>query len=207
MFYTYCPVVVAGNQGIAKGSNMERIATFETPIQAHIARNKLEAAGIVATISNEMLVGNAWHFGSAVGGVQLHVGAENVEAALKILSEQHPSDNHDASLAAADGDDTQEFTEEDFKKDWDEEEEDDSETTLETEADRLAKRASKSGLLGLILPFLQIYTFWLLLLFCFEPTKATARSRWRIVFAWVACLLVCLLFWQLLIIPSLVIRK
>jgi len=186
---------------------MEKIATFDTPIQAHIARNRLQAAGIAAAISNEMLVGNAWHFGSAVGGVQLHVAAENVEAALKILSEQHTADNDGVSESVVDDDATQEFTEEDFEKDRDEEEEDNSETTSETEADRLAKRASKSGLLGLILPFLQFYTFWLLLLFCFEPTRATARSRWLIVFAWVACLLVCLLLYQFVILPSLLLRK
>jgi hypothetical protein len=173
-------------------SKYVKIAAFETPVEAHIARNALEAMGISATISNESLAGNAWLYGGAIGGVHLHVAAENAEAALKALSE------HDSSDERTTGEDTDEgITEEPFDGDW---EEDDSETTVQTEADRLAQRASRSGLLGLILPILQLYTLWLLLLFCFEPSFATTKSRWLVAFAWIACLLG-LFFLTVLIFP------
>jgi len=162
-------------------SKYVKIAAFETPVEAHIARNTLEAMGIAATISNESLAGNAWLYGGAIGGVHLHVAAENAEEALKVLSEHDSSDERSSTEDTDEG-----MTQESFDDDWDEEA---SETTLQTEADRLAQRASRSGLLGLILPILQLYTLWLLLLFCFEPTYATTKSRWIVAFAWIACLL------------------
>ena len=177
---------------IAMVSKFVKIAAFETPVEAHIARNALEAMGITATISNESLAGNAWLYGGAIGGVHLHVAAEDAEAALKFLSE------HDSSGDRSSSEDTdEEITEEPIEDDWEEE---DSETIFQTEADRLAQRASRSGLLGLILPILQLYTLWLLLLFCFEPSYATTKSRWLVAFAWVACLLG-LFFLTVLIFP------
>ena len=206
MFYTRGEINEDKIEGIAMVSKMERIASFDTPIQAHIARNALEAAGIAATLSNESLAGNAWHLGGAIGGVQLHVAAENVEAALQILSERHSADdNPETSECAADDQATQEVREEGIENGWDEEE-GDSEITFETEADRLAKRAIKSGIFGLILPILQLYTLWLLLLFCFEPTQATARSRWQVVSAWGFCL-ISIAFMLSLFYPALLLRK
>lgn len=183
------------------------IATFDSPMQAHIARNRLEAAGIVAVISNESIAGNAWHLTVAVGGVQLHVRADDVEAALQVLDEQVSIELGNTN--AIDSEHTEngatEFEQEYFEYDEEEDEEDQDEVASttssdlsETEADRLARRAFRAALLGVLFLPLQLYSYWLLLLFIFEPTIASKSSRWQVAGAWLTNLLVITFLLQLL---------
>lgn len=181
------------------------IATFDSPMQAHIARNKLEAAGIVAAISNESMTGTAWHLTSAVGGVQLHVRAEDAETALEILNEQEAIELglSDHQNLDQDAPDDAEFDQEDFEND---DEEDDSNLTSdndlsETEADRLAQRAFRAALLGVIFPPIQLYSLWLLLMFVFEPTIASKKSRWQVAGAWFTNLTVLTILLQIVTPP------
>ena len=55
------------------------VATFSAPMSAHIARNQLEAAGILAFLADEATVGTAWHLGTAVGGIKLQVVDSDAE--------------------------------------------------------------------------------------------------------------------------------
>lgn len=161
---------------------MVTIATFESAVQAHIARNKLEAAGIVAAISNEAIATTSWQLTSAFGGIQLHVRADDAEEALKILEEKESIEfgSSDQEL----DEEPDEFTKEDFEAEPEDETDDDSADWSETEADRLAQRGFKAAFIGLLFPPLQLYAMWLLILFVFEPTPASTSSRWQVALAW-----------------------
>ena len=179
------------------------IATFDSPLPAHIARNSLVAAGIVAMISNESIAGNAWHLTGAVGGVQLHVRADDVEAALKILDEQESIEFGltDTPNAEYTDDGDSEFDQEYFEDDNDEDAAKGSSDLSETEADRLARRAFRAALLGVLFPPLQLYSYWLLLLYMFEPSVASKSSRWQVAGAWFTNLTVIAFLIQILTPP------
>lgn len=179
------------------------IATFDSPMQAHIARNSLVAAGIVAMISNESIAGNAWHLTGAVGGVQLHVRADDVEAALKILDEQESIELGltDTPNAEYTDDGDSEFDQEYFEDDNDGDAAKGSSDLSETEADRLARRAFRAALLGVLFPPLQLYSYWLLLLYMFEPSVASKSSRWQVAGAWFTNLTVIAFLIQILTPP------
>lgn len=58
------------------------IATFNTPAEASIVRNQLEAAGIRCFLADEATMNMAWHLGVAVGGVKLQVAKQDAARAL-----------------------------------------------------------------------------------------------------------------------------
>jgi hypothetical protein len=62
------------------------IATFANPVAANLARNRLEAAGIRCSLSDEETVGMVWHLGNALGRVKLQVRAADAEEARAFLS-------------------------------------------------------------------------------------------------------------------------
>jgi hypothetical protein len=71
-------------------------ATYLTPLEGEILRAQLGFAGIPANLSNVELVTWFWHLSNAVGGVALHVAADDAAAAEEVLS----SGEDDASAAA-----------------------------------------------------------------------------------------------------------
>jgi hypothetical protein len=154
-------------------------------------------------ISNESIAGNAWHLTGAVGGVQLHVRADDVEAALKILDEQESIEFGltDTPNAEYTDDGDSEFDQEYFEDDNDEDAAKGSSDLSETEADRLARRAFRAALLGVLFPPLQLYSYWLLLLYMFEPSVASKSSRWQVAGAWFTNLTVIAFLIQILTPP------
>src|SRR5262245_60532836 len=109
------------------------IAAFWSPVEADLARNRLEAAGIQAFLANAVTVGMYWHLSNAVGGVRLQVREGDAEEALAVLAEQP---------AAAEAEE--------------------SEPVL-TSREQNADRAFRGAVLGLLFLPLQLYVFWLLL--------------------------------------------
>ena len=63
--------------------NLEVVAKYGTPEEAHLLRNRLEAAGIQAFLEGEAMGAWGWHMANAVGGVKLLVPEEKAEAARK----------------------------------------------------------------------------------------------------------------------------
>lgn len=61
------------------------VATFSQPVEAHLARTKLESEGIVCMVSDEYLVRVNWLLSNAVGGVKLLVPPWDAERARAIL--------------------------------------------------------------------------------------------------------------------------
>lgn len=67
------------------------VATFPTPVEAHLARASLEAAGIPAAVENEHLAGIQWLYASAIGGVRVTVAASEAEEAAAVLRAVGPA--------------------------------------------------------------------------------------------------------------------
>lgn len=65
------------------------IARFSLPLEAHIAKSKLEANAIPAYVANEHTINMNWLYSDAMGGVQLQVEHEDAAQALVILEEDH----------------------------------------------------------------------------------------------------------------------
>src|SRR5262249_26058835 len=67
------------------GEKLITVATFDTPIKAELAKNRLEEEGIPAFLGDEQTVGIRWHLGTALGGVKLQVSDEFADRAVAIL--------------------------------------------------------------------------------------------------------------------------
>jgi Putative prokaryotic signal transducing protein len=61
------------------------IAAFSQPIEAHLARTKLESEGIACMVGDEYLVRVDWFLSNAIGGVKVMVPAWEAERARDIL--------------------------------------------------------------------------------------------------------------------------
>ena len=61
------------------------VASFATPIEAHILRTRLEAEGIPCLIANEHVVNANPLWSNALGGVQVQVRREDAELAAEIM--------------------------------------------------------------------------------------------------------------------------
>lgn len=66
-------------------NELTTVASFDTSMEAHVAKGALEAAGITCHLANERTV-DAGPLGStALGGVQLQVSARDAEKAKELL--------------------------------------------------------------------------------------------------------------------------
>lgn len=61
------------------------LTTFSSPVEAQMAKNLLEAHGIVAYLADEETVGMYWLLGNAIGGVKLQVADSDLERAADTL--------------------------------------------------------------------------------------------------------------------------
>jgi hypothetical protein len=141
--------------------SMVTIATFGTPVEAQLARNLLEEAGIESVLADAETVGMLWHVGSALGGVKLQVAEADEARARAVLARRarfpEPPARDDygldegprkAVVRARPYDPTE-----------------DEEDVPETPADATARRALRSAVIGLLLcpPLLHFYSVGLLL--------------------------------------------
>ena len=82
--------------------NLKVVAQYGTPEEAHLLRNRLEAAGIRVFLENETTAAWAWHFANALGGVKLLVAEEDLPAAREILARD---DQQQAALSPIEAED------------------------------------------------------------------------------------------------------
>lgn len=61
------------------------IANFPYPIDANLAKSRLEAEGIDCVLTNEHIAGMNWYWPLAIGGVGLQVSESDAERAVEIL--------------------------------------------------------------------------------------------------------------------------
>ncbi len=72
------------------------IANFAYPIEANLAKTRLESEGIDCVLTNEHFAGLNWVWPLAVGGVGLQVRESDAERAAEILEgEPHEEDDVD----------------------------------------------------------------------------------------------------------------
>lgn len=81
---------------------MAIVGRFREPSLAHLAKGKLESEGIPAFVRDEYLVGVAWDYSLAVGGVKLEVAEEDAERAVEILKQDHSNEIPEAQEGLVD---------------------------------------------------------------------------------------------------------
>ena len=151
------------------------VATFRSPVEANLARNRLEAAGIEAFLADEETVGMVWHLTNALGGIKLQVGDRDVEEALAILAESEALElpaagQADEALPPTSGE----------KQPWElgRVEVDEPEVAL-TSREQNADLLPTGTVLGLLLLPLQLYAFWLLLKVFVSDERLSPDKRRR----------------------------
>lgn len=73
------------------------IEVFTNPVEAHLAKGRLEAEGIPAWIAHEHHIWANWSLSQALGGVKVQVQAEQ-EAQGRTILQQHLAGEYEASL-------------------------------------------------------------------------------------------------------------
>lgn len=63
------------------------LKTFESPIEAHVLRSKLESEQIDAFVFDEHSVGMNQFLSNAIGGVKVKIKKEDTDRAMKVLDE------------------------------------------------------------------------------------------------------------------------
>lgn len=154
------------------------VATFATPEQAHIACNALREIGLPARLDDDVVVGFAWHLGTALGGVKVKVPEEHAAAAREFLGDD------DDNEVALDGDDPPLDEELTSVDDSAQEEEDEHPSPT---AAQLTDRAFRAAVIGLLVcqGFLQAYSLWNLLKAAARENPDDDSSHWK----WYAALL------------------
>jgi hypothetical protein len=75
------------NEPGTEADRLVTIAAFSEPIEAHLARSRLECEGVACSLADEHIVGVYWLSTSAVGGVKLQVRERDREHGLRVLEE------------------------------------------------------------------------------------------------------------------------
>lgn len=75
------------------------VAAFTNPLDAHIAKGRLEAEDIQAFIVNELQIWNQWHLSDALGGVRIQVFAED-EMRARAIIESHIRGRYESEIEA-----------------------------------------------------------------------------------------------------------
>ena len=66
--------------------NLVELATFMYPHEAHLAMGKLDAHGIESSLQDELTIQINNFYSNAIGGVKLHVLAEDLDRAKEVLA-------------------------------------------------------------------------------------------------------------------------
>ena len=66
--------------------NLVQLATFMYPHEAHLAMGKLDAHGIESSLQDELTIQINNFYSNAIGGVKLHVLAEDLDRAKEVLA-------------------------------------------------------------------------------------------------------------------------
>ncbi len=67
------------------------VATYNSPIEAHIFAGRLEAEGIPCVLEDEHIIAANWLYSNAVGGVKLRVRRDDAESAAALLRQMEPA--------------------------------------------------------------------------------------------------------------------
>ncbi len=141
--------------------------TFNDPVQAELARTRLEEAGIPTCLNGEATTGAFMGLGGSFATVKLEVREEDLERARELLAKPPPHTRPDPSDAASVEAEAEEV-----------EPEPDPDST-----EALAVRAWRATLIGLLPPlwvFLHIYSLWLLVKLSSRPDEVSPAGMRRV---------------------------
>jgi hypothetical protein len=153
------------------------VATFDDTVRAALAKNHLEAAGIVAVLNDELTVATGWALSTAVGGIKLQVAPLHVERAEYLLAElAEARDEEGAEVEFATSAETaQELAEERA-----------AQREEQNPSNQLADRAWRAAVIGFLFWPLHFYVWWLLLALAASPEQLSRSRRWKV---WAAAVL------------------
>jgi hypothetical protein len=177
------------------------IATFGNAVEANLAKNRLETAGIRAFLADADTVDMAWQLTGAVGGIKLQIPADDEEVALSLLEKPLEAVSRRATgsprrkkrkvikltAITAAGPNMPSQPADELDEDEDEGdaygEDDDEEDEEMSEIDQAAERAWKSALLGILFFPIEFYALALLLHIFFGRNKPSPGLRWKVAVA------------------------
>jgi hypothetical protein len=141
---------MASMGGVAM-SELATVRVYWTPIEANLAKSRLESEGIRAVLANEEIAAMNWSMANAIGGIKLQVLPQDLDRAQSLLAEV---ELHQTADVDEDG--------------WRQESEDldetgdgdDNDEPALNEREELAKRALKGALFGIIFFPLQFWVTW-----------------------------------------------
>jgi hypothetical protein len=159
------------------------VARFTDPVEASLAKNFLEGAGLPAVLTDAETVAVAWPLSNALGGIKLQVAEPDAPIARTVLRERLYGSADDrtetvreaAEAASRPGEGGEELPPDD--ESW---EEPGRELTGREGG---AERAFRAAVFGLLFFPLQFYATYLLLVVLFSPEALDGRARGR---AWIA---------------------
>jgi hypothetical protein len=175
------------------------IATFGNTVEANLAKNRLETAGIRAFLADADTADMAWQLTSAIGGIKLQIPEGDEQVALALLEKPQEAMSRRASgsprckkrkvivLTAITKDglripaETAEELDEE-EEDFPEEDEDEEEADV-PEIDQVAERAWRGSLLGILFFPIEFYVLGLLLHIYFGREKPSPALHWKVVAA------------------------
>ncbi|QDV51822.1 putative signal transducing protein [Gimesia fumaroli] len=153
------------------------VATLNTPTEASLVRNQLEAEDIRVFLSDEEAVGMAWYLGTAIGGIKVQVAEEDAERAFAILDEHDPVPITEEDWKTVEG----------FENGWDEEEDEDESPEQEADEDvpvsnldQDLDRAYRAAFLGILFLPLQVYSIGVLLTIVLGDHELTPAQQKKI---------------------------
>jgi hypothetical protein len=163
------------------GNDLVTVASFADPVEANLAKNRLEASGIPAFLANEETLDMVWYWGNAMGWIKLQVGDKDASNARAIL------DQHDELETPADSEvelqvGPEAGPEEGSLEPFEDEAGDDPDRPS-TARDQDAERAARGALLGILFLPLELYAFYLLLKVVLSRESLGDRERRNAIFA------------------------
>lgn len=78
-------------------ASLKTVESFTDPMDAHLAKGRLEAEGIPASVAHENHIWANWMLSHALGGVKVQVAESNIDAA-KVILKQHLNGEFEDSL-------------------------------------------------------------------------------------------------------------
>lgn len=156
------------------------VGNYWSSVDAHLARNQLEAAGIRAALSDEHTTTLNWNLSNAIRGIKLQVlasDADRADAILNSLDGETQSGPDDPEILAAFGEKAE--SEEETHTDPTPVTEEERPEAPWNEREQLADRVYRGAVFGLLLWPLQFWVFVLLIRMFLsdEPLRPEMRRK------------------------------
>ena len=170
-------------------NDMVTVATFTDPVEANLAKNRLEASGVRASLANEETVDMNWLLANALEWIRLEVCDQDADAARAVLNQHDEIETssakgpEDFSPAIGEGEpipepDPEDGEDDDAADDFDQ---------IPTIRERDAERAFRGAVLGILFFPIQLYVLYLLVKIFVSEESIGHRERMKAIIAAVLC--------------------